>query len=74
MTDKTNDILVDYEGLSGQLCDLVEVIDIALIHDDKKTAIATLNVIRHSLNHLIAHHTANAERQYQPQEVAHERA
>lgn len=71
---KQIDFSADYEGLSGQLCDLVEVIDLALIHDDKKTAIATLNVIKHSLNHLITHHTANANRQYIKQEVAHERA
>lgn len=62
------DFSSDYEILGAQLCDLVEVIDLALIDDDRKTAIATLNVIRHSLSHLITHHTANANRQYIKQE------
>lgn len=66
---KQIDFSGDYEGLIGQLYDLVEVIDLALVDDNRKTAMATLNVVNHSLNHLIAHHTANAERQYQPQEV-----
>lgn len=68
------DFSSDYEGLIGQLVDLVEIIDLALADDTKKTAIATLHVIGHSLSHLITYHTTNANRQYQPQEVAHERA
>lgn len=67
------DFSSDYEGLIGQLADLVEVIDIAFIADNHKTAMAALNVISHSLNHLITYHTTNANRRYQPQEVAHER-
>lgn len=58
------DFSSDYEGLTGQLHDLVEVIDLALVQDDRKTAMATLNVIRHSLNHLITYHSENANRQY----------
>lgn len=29
MTDKTNDILVDYEGLCGELKDILEVLELA---------------------------------------------
>lgn len=68
------DFSSDYEGLIGQLYDLVAIIDLALADDTKKTGTATLHVLGHSLNHLITSHTANANRQYQPQEVAHERA
>lgn len=68
------DFSSDYEGLIGQLADLVEIIDLALADDAKKTAMATLNVLSHSLNHLITYHTTNANRRYQPQEVVHERA
>lgn len=70
---KQIDFSGDYEGLIGQLYDLVEVIDLALADDTKKTATATLHVLSHSLNHLITSHTANANRQYQHQEVAYDR-
>lgn len=66
------DFSSDYEGLIGQLADLVAIIDLALADDTKKTATATLHVLSHSLNHLITNHTANANRQYQHQEAAHE--
>lgn len=71
---KQIDFSSDYEGLSGQLCDLVEVIDLALVHDTKKTAMATLNVTSHSLNHLITWHSSNADSRYKTKEVNHERA
>lgn len=37
MKDRANDILVDYEGLCGELQDILEVLELASVEDGPRT-------------------------------------
>lgn len=56
MKDRANDILVDYEGLCGQLTDIVEVLGFATTYN-QPTASAIDNTSIHALQKIIADHT-----------------
>ncbi|HEL0246935.1 TPA: hypothetical protein TUD09_001173 [Streptococcus equi subsp. zooepidemicus] len=55
MTDKTNDILVDYEGLCGELNDILEVLELASAEDGPRT-FPILHTANHALKKLITEH------------------
>lgn len=57
MTDRANDILTDYEGICGQVSDVLKVLDLAAQEYSKKTTSAIINTSCHALNYLIADHT-----------------
>lgn len=56
MKDRANDILVDYEGLCGQLVDILEVLDLACQGYSPKTTSAIINTSYHALKTLISDH------------------
>lgn len=60
MINKTNDILVDYEGLCGQLKDILEVLELASIEEGQRT-FSLLHTANHALKQLISEHDALAE-------------
>lgn len=55
MKDKTNNILVDYEGLCGELQDILEVLELASGEDSPRT-FPILHTANHALKNLIAEH------------------
>ena len=55
MEDKTNNILVDYEGLCGELNDILEVLELASTEDGPKT-FPILHTANHALKKLITEH------------------
>ncbi|MCB2830992.1 hypothetical protein [Streptococcus dysgalactiae] len=57
MTDRANDILTDYEGICGQVSDVLKVLDLAAQEYSKETTSAIINTSCHALNYLIADHT-----------------
>ncbi|HEM4070824.1 TPA: hypothetical protein ACGOWO_002281 [Streptococcus suis] len=56
MKDRTNDILVDYEGLCGQLTNICEVLDLATAGHDQTTTSAIVNTVLQALEKIIADH------------------
>ncbi|MGT2667068.1 hypothetical protein ACVRYP_07145 [Streptococcus rifensis] len=54
---KQSNVLYDYEGLTGQISELTEIIDLAIMQDDKQIAHAVLNTLKYSLSHLADYHT-----------------
>lgn len=69
MTDKDNNILVDYEGLCGELQDVLEVLELASLEDGPRT-FPILHTANHALKKLIAEHS-NLTRKYR-KESSHE--
>ncbi|WP_449460357.1 hypothetical protein [Streptococcus suis] len=62
MTNKANNILVDYEGLCCQLTDILEVLVLANQGYDPKTTNAIINTSYRALKSLISEHdTLTAE-------------
>lgn len=57
MKDRANDILVDYEGLCGQLTDVLEVLDFATVGHSQAITSAIINTSLHALQKIIADHT-----------------
>lgn len=55
MTDKDNNILVDYEGLCGEIRDVLEVLELASAEDGPK-AFPILHTANHALKKLILEH------------------
>ncbi|MGV3126292.1 hypothetical protein [Streptococcus orisratti] len=55
MTDKANNILVDYEGLCGELQDILEVLELASDEDGPRT-FPILHTANHALKKLITEH------------------
>ncbi|HEM4732768.1 TPA: hypothetical protein U1060_001129 [Streptococcus suis] len=60
MKDRANDILVDYEGLCGQLTDIAEVLELATAYN-QPTASAIINTTCHALQKIITDHTKLAK-------------
>ncbi len=60
MRDRANDILVYYEGLCGQLTDVLEVLGVATAYN-QPTASAIINTTCHALQKIIADHTKQAK-------------
>ncbi|MGT2743539.1 hypothetical protein [Streptococcus plurextorum] len=56
MKDRANDILVDYEGLCGQLTDVLEVLDFANAGHSQAITSAIVNTSIHALQKIIADH------------------
>ncbi|MGT2785342.1 hypothetical protein [Streptococcus merionis] len=56
MTNKANDILVDYEGLLGQLADLQGTLDLVGTGFGNATDMAIINTVRYALKDLKAEH------------------
>ncbi|HEM3201090.1 TPA: hypothetical protein U1X42_000230 [Streptococcus suis] len=56
MKDRANDILVDYEGLCGQLTDVLEVLDFATAGHSQAITSAIVNTSIHALQRIIADH------------------
>ncbi|HER6475366.1 TPA: hypothetical protein VLQ55_000447 [Streptococcus pyogenes] len=56
MTDRANDILTDYEGLCGQLMDILNVLDLAAQEYSKETTSAIINTSCSALKCLISDH------------------
>lgn len=56
MKDRANDILVDYEGLCGQLTDLLEVLDFATTGHSQAITSSIVNTSIHALQKIIADH------------------
>ena len=61
MKNRANDILVDYEGLCGQLIDVLEVLDFATAGHSQTTTSAIVNTSLHALQKIIADHTKQAK-------------
>ncbi len=61
MTDKANNILVDYEGLCGELKDILEVLELASIEEGPKT-FPLLHTASNALKQLISEHDNQAEK------------
>ena len=59
MTVKTNDVLVDYEGICSQLSDIHLVLEMAGIENSKNSS-ALLNTVIQAINQLISEHTKQA--------------
>ncbi|HEL1776635.1 TPA: hypothetical protein TXU83_000769 [Streptococcus suis] len=57
MKDRANDILVDYEGLCGQLTDVLEVLDFATAGPSQAITSAIVNTSIHALRKIITDHT-----------------
>lgn len=70
MTDKINNILVDYEGLCGEIRDVLEVLELASLEDGSRT-FPILHTANHALKKLITEHS-NLANKYR-QELSHER-
>ncbi|HEL2051331.1 TPA: hypothetical protein U2B49_001640 [Streptococcus suis] len=56
MKDRANDILVDYEGLCGQLTDVLEVLDFTTAGHSQAITSAIVNTSIHALQRIIADH------------------
>ncbi|HFI0618106.1 TPA: hypothetical protein ACGOZH_001598 [Streptococcus suis] len=56
MKDRANDILVDYEGLCGQLTDVLEVLDFATTGHSQAITSSIVNTSIHALQKIIADH------------------
>ncbi len=56
MKDRANDILVDYEGLCGQLTDVLEVLDFATTGHSQAITSSFVNTSIHALQKIIADH------------------
>ena len=56
MRDRANDILVDYEGLCGQLTDVLEVLDFATTGHSQAITSSIVNTSIHALQKIIADH------------------
>ena len=56
MKDKTNNILVDYEGLCGPLTDVLEVLDFATTGHSQAITSSIVNTSIHALQKIIADH------------------
>ncbi|HEL1607520.1 TPA: hypothetical protein TXL49_001572 [Streptococcus suis] len=56
MKDRANDILVDYEGLCGQLTDICEVLDLIALGHGQTTTSAIVNTVLQALEKTIADH------------------
>ncbi|HEL1568281.1 TPA: hypothetical protein U0576_001477 [Streptococcus suis] len=56
MKDRANDILVDYEGLCGQLTDICEVLDLIALGYGQTTTSAIVNTVLQALEKTIADH------------------
>lgn len=69
MTDKDNNILVDYEGFCGALNDILEVLELASTEDGPKT-FPILHTANHALKKLITEHCEIAS-EYR-KELSHE--
>ncbi|HFI0183121.1 TPA: hypothetical protein ACGOZ8_001417 [Streptococcus suis] len=61
MKDRANDILVDYEGLCGQLTDVLEVLDFATTGHSQAITSSIVNTSIHALQKIIADHTKQAK-------------
>ena len=61
MKDRANDILVDYEGLCGQLTDVLEVLDFATTEHSQAIKSSIVNTSIHALQKIIADHTKQAK-------------
>ena len=61
MKDRANDILVDYEGLCGQLTDVLEVLDFATTRHSQAITSSIVNTSIHALQKIIADHTKQAK-------------
>ena len=59
MTVKTNDVLVDYEGICSQLSYIQLVLEMAGIENSKNSS-ALLNTVIQAINQLISEHTKQA--------------
>ncbi len=55
MKDKTNNILVDYEGFCGELQDILEVLELASVEDGPRT-FPILHTANYALKKLILEH------------------
>lgn len=58
---KVNDILVDYEGLCGQLADILEVIDLASAGNEITTKRAVINTVYYAISQLRLTHSETIE-------------
>ncbi|MCV6816797.1 hypothetical protein [Streptococcus uberis] len=56
MTTKEFSILTDYEGLLGQLGDVLKVSELASMEDDRDAIISLLNTSNLALNQLLSNH------------------
>ncbi|GAB6639710.1 hypothetical protein BOVMAS30_11320 [Streptococcus uberis] len=56
MTRNEFSILTDYEGLLGQLGDVLQVAELASMEDDRDSIISLLNTSNLALNQLLSNH------------------
>lgn len=56
MTTNEFSILTDYEGLLGQLGDILQVAELASMEDDRDSIISLLNTSKLALKQLLASH------------------
>ncbi|HEQ4658861.1 TPA: hypothetical protein ACQMRL_001530 [Streptococcus pyogenes] len=56
MTTNEFSILTDYEGLLGQLGDVLQVSELASTEDDRDSIISLLNTSNLALNQLLSNH------------------
>lgn len=56
MTTNEFSILTDYEGLLGQLGDVLKVSELASMEDDRDSIISLLNTSNLALNQLLSNH------------------
>lgn len=56
MTTNEFSILTDYEGLLGQLGDILQVAELASMEDDRDSIISLLNTSNLALKQLLANH------------------
>lgn len=69
MTEQANNILVDYEGLCGELRDVLEVLELASLEDGPRT-FPILHTANHALLKLIKEHDSLANKYRK--ELSHE--
>ncbi|RRD29856.1 hypothetical protein EII38_09045 [Streptococcus minor] len=69
MTEQANNILVDYEGLCGELRDVLEVLELASLEDGPRT-FPILHAANHALKNLIKEHDSLANKYHK--ELSHE--
>ena len=50
-----DDLLVDYEGLCGEIEKITDVLELAESKDDEQT-ILLLNTVTHALKHIVSEH------------------
>lgn len=56
MTTNEFSILTDYEGLLGQLVDVLQVAELASMEDDRDSIISLLHTSNLALNQLLSNH------------------